>query len=78
MHGLNIKINVSSELYIKNPDSSELGQRIISDSIHLIDELGFESFTFKKLSNKISSPESSIYRYFENKHTLLLYLVNWY
>jgi len=78
MHGLNIKINVSSELYIKNPDSSELGQRIISDSIQLIDELGFESFTFKKLSNKISSPESSIYRYFENKHTLLLYLVNWY
>lgn len=78
MYGLNIKINVGSELYLKNPDSSELGQRIISDSILLIDELGFENFTFKKLSNKISSPESSIYRYFENKHTLLMYLASWY
>jgi len=40
--------------------------------------LGFESFTFKKLANKINSTEASIYRYFENKHLLLLYLVVWY
>jgi AcrR family transcriptional regulator len=40
----------------------------------LINDLGFEAFTFKKLSKKIGSPESSIYRYFESKHTLLVYL----
>jgi hypothetical protein len=40
--------------------------------------LGFEGFTFKKLSKKISSTESTIYRYFENKHMLLLYLTCWY
>ena len=78
MQNLSIKINVGSELYLKNPDSSELGRKIISNSIVLIDELGFESFTFKKLSLKINSPESSIYRYFENKHTLLVYLTSWY
>lgn len=78
MQNLNIKINIGSELYLKNPDSSELGQNIISNSIELINELGFETFTFKKLSLKINSPESSIYRYFENKHTLLVYLTSWY
>jgi AcrR family transcriptional regulator len=40
--------------------------------------LGFELFTFKKLANQINTTEASIYRYFENKHKLLLYLTNWY
>jgi AcrR family transcriptional regulator len=44
----------------------------------LIDEIGFEEFTFKKLGEKIGSNESSIYRYFENKHKLLVYLSSWY
>ena len=44
----------------------------------LINEIGFEEFTFKKLGEKISSNESSIYRYFESKHKLLLYLSSWY
>ncbi len=57
---------------------SDLGKKILSGSIELIDILGFESFTFKKLSDYINSPESSIYRYFTNKHQLLLYLSNWY
>ena len=33
---------------------------------------------FKKLGAKIGSNESSIYRYFESKHKLLLYLTSWY
>tara|TARA_R110002051_G_scaffold316151_1_gene395391 strand:- start:647 stop:1225 length:579 start_codon:yes stop_codon:yes gene_type:complete len=44
----------------------------------MIHELGFEDFTFKKLGLQIGSNESSIYRYFENKHKLLLYLTSWY
>ena len=43
-----------------------------------IDDLGFESFTFKKLATKIGSTEASIYRYFESKHHLLTYNVLWY
>jgi len=78
MKNLQFNIKVSPELYLKNPDSSELGRRIVSESIVLINELGFEAFTFKKLGEKIKSPESSIYRYFENKHTLLIYLTSWY
>lgn len=78
MINLDLKITVNPELYNKNPDSSELGRKIITHSIELINEIGFEKFTFKKLSQKINSPESSVYRYFKNKHTLLIYLTSWY
>ena len=73
-----LKIGVNEKLYIKDPESSTLGKNIIEHSILMIDELGFDSFTFKKLGVKINSNESSIYRYFENKHKLLLYLATWY
>jgi AcrR family transcriptional regulator len=78
MKNLQIQIEINPELYSKNPDSSDLGRKIITNSIELINEIGFELFTFKKLGLRIKSPESSIYRYFENKHTLLLYLTSWY
>jgi AcrR family transcriptional regulator len=73
-----IKIGINEKLYVKDPESSELGKRIIEESILMIDAMGFESFTFKKLGVRIGSNESSIYRYFENKHKLLLYLASWY
>ena len=73
-----ITIKVNEDLFIKNPDSSELGRRIISNSIELIEDIGFESFTFKKLGKKIGSPECTIYRYFENKQKVLLYITCWY
>lgn len=74
----NLKIQVPDKIYIKDPESSSLGKRIIGEGIKLIDEIGFDDFTFKKLGNRIGSNESSIYRYFENKHKLLLYLTSWY
>lgn len=40
--------------------------------------LGYEQFTFKKLADEIGTTEASIYRYFVNKHRLLLYILNWY
>ncbi|MDE3743012.1 TetR/AcrR family transcriptional regulator [Maribacter polysaccharolyticus] len=73
-----IKIIINEKIYVKDPDSSDLGKRIVGESILMIHEMGFESFTFKKLGSRISSNESSIYRYFENKHKLLLYLTSWY
>ena len=69
-----LKINISPCLYLKDPESSELGQRILSHSIEMIHELGIEGFNFKKLGKNIDSNESSIYRYFENKYKLLQYL----
>jgi AcrR family transcriptional regulator len=74
----NIKIQINEKIYVKNPETSDLGKKILEQSILLIDEIGFESFTFKKLGEKIGSNESSIYRYFENKHKLLVYLSSWY
>lgn len=63
-----LQIVINSQLYVKDPQSSDLGKRILSEGIRLIGEVGFERFTFKKLGDKIGSNESSIYRYFENKH----------
>jgi AcrR family transcriptional regulator len=71
-------IPVNEHLRLKDPITSELGMRILNGSIHLIDELGFEDFTFKKLAQHIDTTEASVYRYFESKHKLLLYLINWY
>ncbi len=73
---LQFKVNAST--YLKNPESSDLGLRIISGSIDMIHEVGFECFTFRKLAQKIKSTEASVYRYFESKHKLLLYLTCWY
>jgi len=78
MKNLQIHITISPELYTKNPESTDLGKKIVSTSIKMIDELGFEAFTFKKLGVAIGSNESSIYRYFDSKHTLLVYLISWY
>ncbi len=74
----NISLSISEKVYLKNPESSKLGQSIIMESVNLIDEIGFENFTFKKLSIEIKSTEASIYRYFENKYKLLAYLIFWY
>lgn len=74
----NIRIAVNDSVYLKDPDSTDLGRDMVKSGIELIDEVGFEAFTFKKLGQKIGSPESTIYRYFENKHRFLLYLTSWY
>ncbi len=73
-----LQFSVSQNLYLRNPNDSVLGRKIISESIKLINQLGFEHFTFKKLARAIGSTEASVYRYFENKHRLLLYLIDWY
>lgn len=74
----NVKIAVNEKTYVKDPESSELGKRIVQHGIALISEVGFENFTFRKLGTRIGSNESSVYRYFENKHKFLIYLTSWY
>ena len=71
-------IHLNERMYLKNPESSDLGRSIVSLGIDLIDELGFEAFTFRKLAQKIGTTEASIYRYFESKQRLLIYLSSWY
>lgn len=74
----NFRLAIPENIFIKDPQSSKLGRRILENSISLIQKQGLEGFTFKKLADEIGSNESSVYRYFENKHKLLLYLISWY
>jgi AcrR family transcriptional regulator len=78
MMNFQVKFDINERIYLRNPESSEVGKLMIKKSIDLIYSLGFEQFTFKKLAIEIHSTEATIYRYFENKHRLLLYILNWY
>lgn len=73
-----VRIYVNENSYLKDPETSELGKNIIKGAIEMIDKDGFESFTFRKLGLSIGSTEASVYRYFESKHKLLLYIISWY
>jgi AcrR family transcriptional regulator len=64
--------------YKKQPESSELGKRITTEGLALMQEIGFEGFTFKKLADRLQTTEASVYRYFDNKHHLLLYYMSIY
>ena len=65
-------------LYLRDPQATALGRRLLAGSVQLLDEIGFEAFTFKKMAALLGSTEASLYRYFENKHQLLTYLVSWH
>ncbi|WP_241674690.1 TetR/AcrR family transcriptional regulator [Candidatus Methylobacter oryzae] len=69
---------MNEKLFLRDPVQSELGKKIILHSIQLIHQSGFEAFTFKKLAEAIGTTEAGIYRYFENKHRLLMYITAWY
>lgn len=73
-----LTFKLSENLYVRDPQETELGRKIIQKSIKLIDKMGIEDFTFRKLAAEIKSTEASVYRYFDNKHKLLIYLVDWY
>jgi AcrR family transcriptional regulator len=75
---LDVRIKMNEKLYLRNPEDSIIGKRIVNQGLILINKLGFEDFTFKKLATEIDTTEATIYRYFENKHRLLVYLTTWY
>jgi AcrR family transcriptional regulator len=71
-------MKMNEKLFIKNPEAHVLGRKIIKDGLLLINQLGYEQFTFKKLAIDIQTTEAGIYRYFENKHKFLIYLIALY
>jgi len=75
---VSITIEVNPECYLRDPLQTSLGKRIIEHSIEVLAEAGFEAFNFKQLARSMGSTEASIYRYFRNKHYLLIYLTSWY
>ncbi len=72
------RIQTSERLTLRDPEDTTLGRNIVRQGLILMHRLGFEQFTFKKLAEEIGTTEASIYRYFENKHRLLLYILTWY
>lgn len=74
----NILFQINEKLFLRDPQKTDTGQAIILKSIEMIDKMGFEQFTFRKLATELETTEPTIYRYFENKQRLLHYLVDWY
>ncbi|TAE29653.1 MAG: TetR/AcrR family transcriptional regulator [Cytophagales bacterium] len=73
-----VHVRMNEHLFLRDPETSELGRKIVREGIALFGEIGLEEFTFRKLADRLGTKEASIYRYFENKHRLLVYLVAWY
>ena len=75
---VDFKVKMNEKLYLRNPDGTEIGKQIIKIGVKMISDLGYEQFTFKKLAIEIGTTEATVYRYFENKHKLLIYIIDWY
>ena len=75
---IQVHISPAEALYVRDPQATELGRRIIAAGIRLLDGLGLEQLTFRKLAAEVGCTEASVYRYFKSKHQLLIYLVSWY
>lgn len=75
---IRITIKVNPRTYLRDPSETQLGRKIIMHAISVLSETGFHCFNFKQLAKEMGSTEASIYRYFENKHFLLIYLTSWY
>ena len=58
--------------------TSPMGSRIVVEGLQLLNELGLEAFTFKKLSERISCSELTVYHYFANKQRLLQFYFQLY
>lgn len=78
MSGFSIELSINDKLYLRDPQRSDVGRRILRHAVLLMDAIGLESLTFKKLAEHAETTEATVYRYFECKKMLLLYLINWY
>lgn len=73
-----LNVQLDESLYLKDPMGTEVGHELVRVGAELIAREGLESFTMKKLATELGSPESTVYRYFQNKNQLMLYLSSWY
>lgn len=58
--------------------SSPMGVRILGEGLALMNGIGLEAFTFKKLAERMGSTEMTVYHYFANKQRLLQYYYQMY
>lgn len=65
-------------LYLKDPESTDIGRALLGHGLDLILELGLEAFTFRKLAQRVGTTEVTVYKYFANKQRLLQYYFQLY
>ncbi|MBI1304114.1 MAG: TetR family transcriptional regulator [Phycisphaera sp.] len=65
-------------LSLRDPEGSEVGRAMLVDGLALMNALGLEAFTFRKLAAEIGSTEVTLYKYFPNKQRLLQYYFQLY
>ncbi|MBK9175155.1 MAG: TetR/AcrR family transcriptional regulator [Flavobacteriales bacterium] len=70
-------LDLDPSLTLRDP-SSPMGRRILQEGLDLMNELGLEAFTFKKLAERIGCTEVTVYHYFANKQRLLQYYFQLY
>ncbi|MBL7812132.1 MAG: TetR/AcrR family transcriptional regulator [Bacteroidetes bacterium] len=71
-----VRVSLPPVLYIKNPQETALGQSLLEHAAACISRDGLEEFNFRKLAQAAGCTEATVYRYFENKHKLVLLLMN--
>ena len=57
---VHLQLKMNEKLFLRDPEQTELGKKIIRHGIQLIDRYGFELFTFKKLAEDIGTTEAGI------------------
>jgi hypothetical protein len=60
---LDIRVKMNDKLFLRNPEETVLGKKIVKHGLLLINKIGFEEFTFKKLSIEVETTEASVYRF---------------
>jgi AcrR family transcriptional regulator len=65
-------------LYLKDPESTDVGRALLAHGLDLMLELGLEAFTFRKLAQRVGTTEVTVYKYFANKQRLLKYYYQLY
>jgi AcrR family transcriptional regulator len=73
MSGQHLLFKPDAALSLREPTATELGRSVLVEGLALLNELGLEAFTFRKLAARAGCTEVSIYKYFANKQRLLQY-----
>lgn len=70
--------SLSSDLYLRDPLSSDKGKAIIKEGAPLILKTGLEAFNARKLAEVAGITEATVYKYFANKQKMLQYYFQLY
>jgi len=70
--------SLNSDLYLKDPLSSDKGKDLLKHGAPLILSTGLEGFTARKLAEAAGLTEATVYKYFANKQKLLQYYFQLY